>query len=118
MDSKAELRRYRNQLGFQKSHQYLEWMKKMFPNLDLHHILGSFTGKKMTDYLVVPLTHFEHIKNVHGKEQNYFLDHLPIAVRHLKNYARQVLKVDAVLVDLEPQSINNLIELIYKEENK
>lgn len=37
---------FRNQLKIWKSEKYLSWMKSKYPQMDLHHLLGSKINKK------------------------------------------------------------------------
>ena len=53
--------RYRHEIGFHRNKEYLSFCKKRFPNLELHHILGSTIGKKHTDYLLCPYDKGKHI---------------------------------------------------------
>ena len=113
----SEFTRYRNVAGFQKSARFLEWAKHKYPGKDLHHIFGSFLGKKMTDYLVVPLEHRFHLQAVTGNEGKFFLTFLPDAVSILLEYLSEVHNKEHNLLDLEPESIKRLVETVSELDN-
>lgn len=120
---KYDYTRYRNVLGFEKSQRFLIWVKKLFPNTDLHHILGSTIGKKFTDYLVVPLPHRFHLEVVEYNRAKYFDKYLPKAVWLLLQYASVELLIDKKELeqyetDYEPETIKKLIELVHGKEKE
>lgn len=116
--SKNEVLRYRHILGFEKSKKYLEWMKKKFPNMDIHHILGSYMGKKMTDLLVVPINHKFHIEIVTGNEGKYFLVYLPTALKYLQQYAKECLNLQISYNNIEPETVKQLIATVHEKEKE
>lgn len=107
--SNSEFIKYRHFLGFQRSPHYLKYMKKKFPALDLHHILGSSLGKKYTDYLIIPIEHSFHINTVTGNEGKYFYAFLNSSINHLKQYAFDTHKLRLNII---PNSIKSLMENI------
>jgi len=117
--SKNEFTRYRYQLGYEKSKRYMKWMKRKFPRLDLHHILGSFSGKKMTDFLLVPLNHSYHINTVEKEKGKHFLEHLDLAIKYLKQYIKEELKQNLPKRQengFEPEIVQKLIDIAVKGE--
>jgi hypothetical protein len=114
---------YRTVLGFQKSKRYLKWMKIQFPDLDLHHILGSVHSKKFTDYLVVPIHHTHHLNVVESHKAIWFSKYLEVALGHLLRYAcneigMSLFETRKLLPNYEPESVKAFIEAVYQRENE
>lgn len=82
----------RNEINPVKSKKFLEWAKQQFPDKDLHHILGSYCGRKGTDLLIAPIEHFEHIDKAHKNMTEYFERYLPISINLLVNYINEIEK--------------------------
>ena len=79
-----------HELGFWKGREYHEYLRELFPELVLHHILGSASAKKKyTDYLVVPLTIEEHAK-AHKNLPVSFMKYLPRAIKLLIEYVQHL----------------------------
>lgn len=116
--SKQEVLRYRHILGFEKSREYLMWLKSKFPDYDIHHILGSYFGKKMTDLLCVPIRHKYHIETVTGNEGKFFLTYLPTALKHLTQYAKECLNLQISYNNIEPETVKQLIATVHKKEKE
>lgn len=120
MTNKDKFTMLRRVFGFEKDKQYLAWVKSLFPNYDLHHILGSTTGKKFTDYLVIPLSHEEHLNKAENYKADYCIKHYNFAVGILLRYAKEksivedgfFVKNDSDLDLLSPEEVKNLIKLI------
>lgn len=84
--------RMRNEINPVKSKKFMDWVKQQFPDKDLHHILGSYCGRKGTDLLIVPIEHFEHIEKAHKNMVEYFERCLPISINLLVNYVNEIEK--------------------------
>jgi len=79
--------KWRNVIGFERFPEYLKYMKAIFPQSDLHHILGSTTAKKFTDALVYPVSHEFHLSEVEKKKAHYFEKYLFGAIVNFTNWA-------------------------------
>ncbi len=90
MENEILYKKLRN-LPIRKSKKYMDWVKAKYPHKEIHHIIGSMTGIKLNDYLLIPLTHEEH----------------EMAERH---------KIDMCIQGL-PESLNILFEYIKELEN-
>ena len=119
MTNKETFTRLRAIFGFEKDKDYLAWVKSIIPHYDCHHILGSFLGKKMTDYLVIPLSHKEHLEQAENHKADYCIKHFNSSVELLKRYAKQkyglgvgVIPIEAETGLYEPHKVNELIKLI------
>lgn len=69
-----------------KSKGYLAWLKIKFPGYDLHHCLNSFTGFKVSDSLMVPLSREQHSQVHENNQDEFFEDNLYIALNNLQGY--------------------------------
>jgi len=92
MNEKELFTKFRTELGFEKAPKYLQWIRDKFPQLDIHHLLGSYFGKKMTDYLVIPLTRYDHCKyeakigtSYYNKARG-FVECMPQSMFYLSSY--------------------------------
>ena len=70
-----------------KSIKYLEYLKSKFPDRELHHILGSYTGMKGTDFLIYPCTHKEHEHAEKNKSQ-FGIEVISSSINLLIEYAK------------------------------
>lgn len=96
MTNKEIFTMFRRVFGFEKSKEYLAWAKELFPNYDLHHILSSTFGKKFTDFLVIPLTHAEHLNIAEKHKADYCIKHYQTSVNLFLRYAKEKGIVDQV----------------------
>ncbi len=87
--------KFRNELGFEKSRRYLQWAKMQHPDKDLHHLLGSTVGRKFTDYLVVPITHEEHLLIAERFKALFFIQNLHKAIKLLIKYVQYLEGLNA-----------------------
>lgn len=86
MDFEKHLRlRFEHSIPPAKSSKFLEWMRSEHPGKEIHHLLGSQTGIKMTDFLAVALTREEHVRAEQNKSY-YFVFYLPTAIKNLIKY--------------------------------
>jgi len=90
MENEILYKRLRNNPTF-KSRKFLAWVKKKYPDKETHHILGSMTGIKLNDYLVLPLTHTEHME-AEACKCDYAIDNLHISLRILFEYIKEIEK--------------------------
>lgn len=110
----------RNIFGFERDKKYLAWVKSLFPNMDIHHILGSTFSKKFTDYLVAPIEHEEHLTKAEYNKAEYCTKYFNISVRLLLQYAKEKefitldysIPFDAQTGLYEPHKVNELIKLV------
>jgi hypothetical protein len=72
-------------LQSRKSGKFKKWIKKEYPGKDMHHLLGSMTGIKLNDYLLLPLTRTEHMKAEKSKIE-FAVDNLPKSLNILFDY--------------------------------
>ena len=118
LDYSSEVIRYRHVLGFQKSKRYSDWLKRQNPRFDRHHILGSYIGRKMTDYLQVLINHKFHIETVTGNEGKYFRVYLLTALTNLKKYAKETHNIDIDINNQEPEAINQIIVIVHEMDKR
>ena len=66
-------------IGFHRSKKHLEWLRELG---EPHHLFGSYTGIKTSDYAAIPLTREQH--NEAEKNKSYFaVTHLHILIKIL-----------------------------------
>ena len=74
--------RLKNTVGFDKSKKHLAFVGGKYPGKVLHHLFGSFMGKKTSDYAVIPLTIEEH-ERAEADKSNYAIEHLHTLIKIL-----------------------------------
>ena len=65
--------------------KYITWIHEEFPDMEIHHLLGSMGPCKITDLLVVPIdreSHMEAQQSIDGT----FNDYLPQSLNLLQKY--------------------------------
>jgi hypothetical protein len=117
---KEIFRLFRHKLGFERSEFFMPDMKKKFPKLDLHHLLGSYLGKKMTDFLLVPIPHTVHLEKVEKNKAIYFMLYILMAITYLRNWCVKngARKKDVELPDLHPETVQKIINVAVDIETK
>jgi len=84
----------RNNVKLWHSKKYIAYLKERFPNKDLHHLLGSFMSKKITDSLIIPLSREEHTQAHKLNKEDCLEIYLPSAINLLQDYITELeLKV-------------------------
>lgn len=54
-------RQLRNVAGrYHKNQKYVAWLKKKYPDKEVHHVFGSFMSMKTSDLCTVPVDPKEH----------------------------------------------------------
>lgn len=91
IDDLQYYRSFRFLLGYDKAERYMLNRKIKYPDKDLHHILGSYSGRKTTGYLMVPVEHFFHLRKVHGNMPKYFRLFIAPAILQLADYGKEDL---------------------------
>ena len=85
---KGLYKRLRNLPVF-RSKQYLQWVKEKYPEKERHHLIGSMTGIKLNDYLLIPLTHSEHLEAEKNKS-DFAIDNLHLSLKLLFEYVKEL----------------------------
>ena len=88
MENEILYKRLRNNPTF-KSRKFLAWVKKKYPDKETHHILGSMTGIKLNDYLMLLVTQDQHEKAERNKI-DFCIDNLPQSLNLLFEYIKEI----------------------------
>jgi len=88
MENEHIYKRLRNIPSF-KSAKFLKWFKAKYPDREAHHIIGSMTGIKLNDYLLLPVTREEHYK-AEAYKTDYAIDNLHISLKILFEYIKEL----------------------------
>lgn len=86
---KMERLRFMNIVPPLKSKRYLDWLKRKDPQKDIHHILGSHTGIRMTDFLAILVSRVDH-QRAEMHKAKYFMFYLPEAIKNLTQYIKHL----------------------------
>jgi len=78
-------------VGFDKSKKFKKWFHEKYPYMQQHHIFGSYTGIKTSDYCSVPLTTRQHDKAERDKS-NYAVNCFPLLLTVLISYIKYLEK--------------------------
>lgn len=84
MENETLYKQLRN-LPSRKSPKFMEWVKRKHPDKQRHHLLGSMTGIKLNDLLLLPVTHEQHEKAERNKI-DFCIDNLPQSLNLLFEY--------------------------------
>ena len=83
--------RVKNNVGFDKSKRFIKWQHENYPNKEVHHLAGSFTGIKTSDYFSMPVMREEHLHAEKNKSQ-FCVDNLHIYLRIFFEYVKDCEK--------------------------
>ncbi len=81
--------RIKNNVGFDKSKKFKDWLNKNYPGKEIHHLAGSYTGIKTCDYFSIPLTAEEHLKAEKNKSE-FCIDNLHLYLRIVFKYIKHL----------------------------
>uniref|UniRef100_A0A6H2A1L3 Uncharacterized protein n=1 Tax=viral metagenome TaxID=1070528 RepID=A0A6H2A1L3_9ZZZZ len=113
-EENSNYKKYRAELGFDKFPDYLKWYHNQINRgYDLHHLLGSETGKKHTDALVYHFPYEFHLRIVDKNRSKYFELYLEQSVKMFEKWI--CIKLGGILplrLDLSPGSIQKRIDLV------
>lgn len=79
--------RLKNNIGFDKSKRFIKWQHENYPGKEIHHLAGSFTGIKTSDYFSMPVFREEHLYAEKNKSQ-FCVDNLHLYLRILFEYIK------------------------------
>jgi hypothetical protein len=101
-----------------KSRKYFNYVKKLFPKMDIHHLL-----LRKCDYLLWGFKHSFHIQTVHKHKPAYFEKYLEQSLTIFINYCLNELHIlqqdlESYLINTEPETIKQLFDFVYSIENK
>ena len=103
--------KYKDQVGCDNVPDYLKYAHHLYPYSDLHHLFGSYTAKKTTDYLIIPLSRTEH-QIVEKKKSDYAFEFLPKSIGLLKAYCNLKLKRPEVNEFSQEINLEEVIKLL------
>ncbi len=86
----------KNHAGFLSSQRFREWFHNRYPDKDQHHIFGSYTAIKTSDYCSVPVSDTEH-QRAEKDKSGFFILKLPQMINIMIHY----IKYLESLVDLK-----------------
>ena len=90
MNNEILYKKLRN-LPTRKSKKFMDWVKAKYPHKQRHHLLGSMTGIKLNDYLLVPVTHQEH-EHAERNKMDYAIKNLHKSLNLLFTYIEELEK--------------------------
>lgn len=89
-EEKAIYLNLRHHLKPFRSKQYMDWLHKKHGK-ELHHLFGSFTAHKTSDYFVLPVTRGQHELAERNKSE-FAINHLAECLNHLQEYIQELEK--------------------------
>lgn len=103
-----------------KSRRYFNYVKKLFPKMDIHHLLI-----RKCDYLLWGFKHTFHIQTVHRNKPAYFDKYLEQSLTMFANYTIKELKISEEQIlpflgflEPDPDMVKYLFDFVYSIENK
>ena len=81
----------KNVVGFDKSKKFKKWFHEKYQDSIQHHVFGSYTGIKTSDYCSVPLTVRQH--DIAEKcKSDYAVNCFPLLLTVLISYIKHLEK--------------------------
>ena len=77
----------KDSVGFHRSKKFKDWFRKEYPNSEIHHLLGSYTSIKTSDYCSVPVSRDEH-QFAEENKSDFAIDNLGLMLRVMIKYIR------------------------------
>lgn len=74
-------------LRYGKSPKYKAWLRKRYPDKELHHVFGSVHGRKSSDYGIVPVDPMEH--RLKQNDVDWCFSQIPMAINLLLMYVSE-----------------------------
>lgn len=93
----------KNKVGFYRSEYFKEWFHKEYPDMQMHHLWGSYTSIKTSDYCSVPVTHSQHQLAEANKSQ-FAIDNLPLMLQVMIKYT---IHLESKIKELENEIQTN-----------
>lgn len=90
MENEHLYKQIRNIPSF-KSKKFIKWVKAKYPEREIHHSIGSMTGIKLNDFLVVPVTRHEH-ERAEKHKIDFCIENLPKSLNILFEYIKEIEK--------------------------
>ena len=81
--------RIKNNIGFDKSKKFIAWLHNNYPGKEIHHLAGSFTGIKTSDYFSLPVTREEHLRAEKDKSK-FCIDNIHIYLKIIIEYTKHL----------------------------
>ena len=72
-------------VGFCRSKKFKDWFHKEYPGMQMHHLFGSYTAIKTSDYCSVPVTAQEH-EYAEKHKSEFAIDRLPLLFQVITKY--------------------------------
>jgi len=91
----------KNKVGFYRSEYFKIWFHKEYPDMIQHHLLGSYTSIKTSDYCSIPVTHQQHQIAESDKSQ-FAIDNLPLMLQAMIKY---IIHLENKIKELESETI-------------
>jgi len=67
--------RIKTAIGFDRSKKFKKWFHEKYPEFQMHHCFGSYTGIKTSDYCSVPVCEELH-KQAEKNKSDFAITHL------------------------------------------
>ena len=72
-------------VGFCRSKKFKDWFHKEYPNMQMHHIFGSYTAIKTSDYCSIPVTVEQH-EVAERDKSGFAIDNLHVMIQTMVKY--------------------------------
>lgn len=79
--------RIKNAIGFDRSKKFKKWFHEKYPDLQMHHCYGSYTGIKTSDYCSVPMWDELHYRAEKNKS-DFAIEYLPFMLQTMISYIK------------------------------
>src|SRR5690606_9973440 len=90
-DTQILFKRMRNFIKHWKCPELLEYVKKKYPDRDMHNLAGSMGQLKLTDLFIVTLSRVQHQKADSNRDEA-FVQYLPESANLIQEFITHLLK--------------------------
>lgn len=78
--------RLKSRVGFDRSNKHLQWVRQFG---EPHHLFGSYSGRKTSDYCTIAVTREEHERAEKHKSE-FAIENLHILIQYLQKRIREL----------------------------
>lgn len=87
----------KNKVGFYRSQKFKDWFHKKYPDKEMHHLFGSYTAIKTTDFCSVPVEKKHSTSKAETDKSQFAIDSLPLLLEVMIAYILYLESENSIL---------------------
>lgn len=92
----------KNKVGFFRSQKFKDWFHKEYPGMEMHHLFGSYTAIKTTDFCSVPVPKNHSNSKAETDKSQFAIDSLPLLLEVMIAYILFLESENSILEKRKP----------------